>query len=272
VNVSFSGGQDSTELLHLARGIYPDIPAVFCDTGLEYPEIRQFAMSRENVKTIRPKMNFREVIEKYGYPVISKTESRHIYEVRHTKSDRLKDIRLNGKILADGRRGKLGVLSAKWRFLINAPFEISDKCCDVIKKTPFKRYELESGRRLMTGEMASDSRRRKTMYLMCGCNAFNSKRPKSMPLGFWTEQDVLRYAVPYSPIYGDIVEVDGSLHCTGPKSTGCMFCMFGVHFERGENRFMRMQYTHPKMWDYCIHKLWCGKVLNYIGVPYRGLF
>ena len=34
VYVSFSGGKDSTVLLDLARRIYPDIPAVFIDTGL----------------------------------------------------------------------------------------------------------------------------------------------------------------------------------------------------------------------------------------------
>lgn len=42
VYLSFSGGKDSTVLLHLARRIFPDILAVFCSTGNEYPEIIQF--------------------------------------------------------------------------------------------------------------------------------------------------------------------------------------------------------------------------------------
>ena len=40
VCVSFSGGKDSSVLLHLVRSMYPDVPAVFVDTGLEFPEIR----------------------------------------------------------------------------------------------------------------------------------------------------------------------------------------------------------------------------------------
>ena len=61
VYVAFSGGKDSTVLLDLVRRIYPDVPAVFCDTGLEFPEIRQFAMSVNNVVVLRPEMNFKKV-------------------------------------------------------------------------------------------------------------------------------------------------------------------------------------------------------------------
>ena len=38
VFTSFSGGKDSTVLLDLARQVCPDIPAVYVDTGLEYPK------------------------------------------------------------------------------------------------------------------------------------------------------------------------------------------------------------------------------------------
>lgn len=72
VYVSFSGGKDSTVLLHLVREMYPGIPAVFFDTGLEYPEIRKFARSFQNVEFIKPKKTFKEVINHYGYPMISK--------------------------------------------------------------------------------------------------------------------------------------------------------------------------------------------------------
>ena len=72
VYVSFSGGKDSTVLLDIVRKDYPNIKAVFVNTGLEYPSVRLFAESKENVTVLRPTMNFRDVIIKYGYPVISK--------------------------------------------------------------------------------------------------------------------------------------------------------------------------------------------------------
>ena len=69
VYVSFSGGKDSTVLLHIARRLYPDIEAVFVNTGLEYPEIQKFVKSFDNVTILRPKMRFDEVIKTYGYPI-----------------------------------------------------------------------------------------------------------------------------------------------------------------------------------------------------------
>lgn len=82
VYVSFSGGKDSTVLLDIARRLYPNIKAAFVDTGLEYPEIRNFVRNFENVDWLKPKLTFRQVIEKYGYPFISKEVSECVYGAR----------------------------------------------------------------------------------------------------------------------------------------------------------------------------------------------
>ena len=82
VYVSFSGGKDSTVLLYLVRELYPDVPAVYVDTGLEYPEIKSFVNTFDNVIILKPKMNFKQVVLKYGYPVISKEQSAFIHEYR----------------------------------------------------------------------------------------------------------------------------------------------------------------------------------------------
>lgn len=60
--VSYSAGKDSTVLLDLVRRAFPGVPAVFVDTGLEYPEIRDFVKATPNVVWLRPEMPFTKVI------------------------------------------------------------------------------------------------------------------------------------------------------------------------------------------------------------------
>lgn len=267
VYVSFSGGKDSTVLLDIARQVYPKVPAVFVDTGLEYPEIRKFVKTIDDVTWLKPKMTFKEVIEKYGYPVVSKEQASYIQEYRDGKSEKLKKYRWEGD-----KKGRFKI-SEKWKYLVEAPFKISDKCCDVMKKNPFIKYEKETGRKPIIGTLASESFQRERQYLRHGgCNAFELKRPRSNPLGFWTEQDILRYLkeheITYSSVYGDIIEKDGELVTTGEDRTGCMWCMFGSHLDSEPNKFQRMRISHPKQYDYCINKLGLGEVLDYIGVKY----
>ena len=82
VYISFSGGKDSTVLLDIVRKMYPEIKAVYVDTGLEYPEIKHFVKGFDNVEIIRPEMVFKDVITKYGYPMISKEVSECVQGAR----------------------------------------------------------------------------------------------------------------------------------------------------------------------------------------------
>jgi len=127
VYVAFSGGKDSTVLLHIVRSMYPDVPAVFCNTGLEYPEIMEFIKKQENVVILKPKYSFKEVLEKYGYPIISKEQSQYIAQYNNAKSEKTKDTRLNGNKWGQGK------IFNKWKRLLTAPFKISDKCCSIMK-------------------------------------------------------------------------------------------------------------------------------------------
>jgi 3'-phosphoadenosine 5'-phosphosulfate sulfotransferase (PAPS reductase)/FAD synthetase len=275
VFVSFSGGKDSTVLLDLARRVSPDIPAIYVDTGLEYPELRTFVQTKENVTWLRPKYPFYKIIEKYGYPVISKEVSNVIYGAKKGQPYRL--ARLNGTLL-DGNGNKSMFNCENYRYLLDAPFAISDKCCYHMKKAPIYRFERQTGRRAIIGTMACESKLRLQSWLKAGCNGFESSRPISQPLSFWLEQDILRYLqcteLSYAPIYGNIVETESKkgnpiLTTTGVSRSGCMFCMYGVHLEPQPNRFQRMKMTHPKQYDYCIYGLGCGRVLDFIGVPYQ---
>ena len=300
VYVSFSGGKDSTVLKHIVDSMYDDVPALFVNTGLEYPEIQKFAMSQKNVVTVRPEMRFDEVIKKYGYPAISKDIASCIYWGKRGSPTRLK--RLNGELML--RNGQPSMFNcSKWKFMLNAPFEVSNECCRIMKKNPSKKYEKETGRKPMLGLLAGESIKRKSAWLKTGCNAFDIERPQSQPLAFWTEQDILhyikKYNVPYCSAYGDIqtASKDGQLSIsdclneydeadelmtTGCDRTGCIFCMFGCHLEKEPNRFQRLKKTHPKQYNYCIgggemidgkwqpnkEGLGLGKVLDYIGVKY----
>ena len=196
VYVSFSGGKDSTVLLDIVRRRmgYTDVPAVFVDTGLEYPEIRDFVKTFDNVVWLKPKMQFRKVIEKYGYPMFSKENSLYIRQCQNPteKNQTTRNLRLNG-IRSDGVKVQKGQIPKSLQFMVNAPFKISEQCCDEMKKKPLHKATKEMGRFPMTAEMAHESRLRTQKWLENGCNGYQLTIPKSTPMAFWTEQDVLQY-------------------------------------------------------------------------------
>lgn len=273
VYISFSGGKDSTVLKHIIENTEgcEHIESVFIDTGLEYPELRAFVRSQKNITIIKPKMKFNEVIEKYGFPAVSKEISKFISEYRSKpdgytakKFDRNSDY-----IKQYGTRYCL----EKWIPLRDSGIKISSKCCDVMKKNPAKKFEKETGKKPIIATMACESNIRKTEYLKNGCNAFQNKRPLSTPIAFWTEQDVLQYLVefnvPYAAVYGEIKQDSkGKYYTTGVDRTGCMFCMFGVQSEKHPNRFEKMKETHPRQYEYCINELGCAAVLDFLKVSY----
>lgn len=319
VYVSFSGGKDSTVLLHLVREMFPDVPAVFCDTGLEYPEVRQHVHETKNVVILRPKMTFPEVIKTYGYPMVSKEVAEAIYYARRTtkkisnrrimlataastyeelsmvqaekqmlcgvygsQSETSSAADTFGGVLRETIRRRLDLLGhqskngtnspdtasgggysksrynkEKWfKLAVYAPFRISHYCCSVMKKQPMKKYHRDSFRVPIIGTIAEESNLRRQAWLKHGCNSFHSNDQKSQPLSFWTEQDVLeyirRFKLKIPSVYGDIVEDGCKLCTTGCQRTGCTFCAFGAHLEKGESRFQMLAKTHPKLYRYCI--------------------
>lgn len=174
---------------------------------------------------------------------------------------------------------------SKYLWAAGSPFMISNKCCDVMKKAPSHAYSAKTKRYPILGTMATESKLRTTDWLRFGCNGFDMKLPRSAPMSFWTEQDVLLYIyqnkIPIASVYGEVIkekEVDGQLDfedlgifdlglpmlkTTGCKRTGCMFCGFGCHNEKpGEGRFERMKLTHPKQYQW-IMKPWKDGGLGY---------
>lgn len=300
VYISFSGGKDSTVLLHIARKMYPEIEAMFVNTGLEYPEIQKFVRDFPNVRVVYPRKTFKQVMTEYGYPLISKTVPHSVGVLRRNP-----DGRVAHNLFASEKRGPFAMF--KWKPLASVDFCLSEKCCDFTKKEPAHRYSRQSGKMAITAQMACESAMRETQWLKSGCNAFDNETPVSNPMSFWIEQDILLYIknhkeemvqerieniekwygcpleeivnsktgepayppreemTPICEVYGDVVyDCDEpeqerfsdvttlKLKTTGCSRTGCMFCAFGTHLERGETRFQRLARTHPKQYAFCI--------------------
>lgn len=300
--VSFSGGKDSTVLADIAAKICKandyELVLWFCDTGLEFPEIKvhvkQFAewlkekyeinvnlvIDYPKDKKTGNRISFKDVILQNGYPIVSKEVAKCVQEAKiglevYNGTKYVARIqRLNGEFLdKDGNKSKYNM--KKWKFLLDAPFKISDKCCDIMKKKPAARFRRQTKLYPIIGVMADESQLRKQQWLRHGCNYDDGKNPSSKPLSIWTEQDVLQYIVKYNlpiaPIYGDIVEVDGKLKTTKADRTGCVFCGFGCTLEKEPNRFQRLKTTHPKLWEYCMKPISEGglgmkEVLEFLNV------
>lgn len=252
--ISFSGGKDSTVLLDIARRfIDKDLKAVFCNTGNEFPEIVKFVRTFPNVTIIRPEMTVPQVIDKYGFPLISKEQSQGVRQCKTTKSEKLRNIRLYG---SPGQKGyKAGKISDKWQFLIDEPFMVSEKCCECLKKRPFHIYGKKTGEAPIIGIIAGESKMRTGQYLQRGgCNSFDEKNLGCFPISIWTDSDIWTYIkkfnIPYCELYDK-----------GTDRTGCMFCGFGAHM-KDDTRFELLYDLHPKAYQ---------RFMNYTnsGVTYR---
>ena len=269
VCVNFSGGKDSTVLLHLVRSLYPEVPAVYVDNGMDLKTVREFVKRTPNVVKLKPEMNFRQVIEKCGWVFPSKDVAQMVEAAK--RGVRYGEMYLQGKN-ADGRPSVVKEdRYARWRHLLNAPFKISPKCCDELKEKPLAKYHRETGQKPYVGLLASESKRRQQSWQRAGCNAFDSASPKSRPLMFWTEQDILRYIrdenLPIAEAYGEIIEKKGKLETACEHRTGCIFCLIGAHRDK-PNRIQRLKYLEPEKYRYCLEQLGMREVLEWLKIPY----
>lgn len=276
--LSISGGKDSRVLDDLERRfVKSGIPRVFINTGLEYRSVRECGTKYADV-VLRPEKNFKEVLTVYGYPVISKEVAQTIAEARiglkNGKKYTYRLKKLNGEVTSkDGKKSMFNI--PHYKFLLDAPFRISHKCCDVMKKKPAKQYEKETGRKPIIATLAEESKLRLQKWLKHGCNAFDLKRPMSTPISFWTENDILeyifKYKIDYAECYGDIVpqvdksQIEGQMNLydithnyegcrfctTGCKRTGCIFCLFGIR--QTPNKILQLEKQDKKLADYVLN-------------------
>ena len=303
VYISFSGGKDSTVLLHLVREVcgFKNVKAVYLDTWMEYPEVRQFVKTFDNVETIKPERSMKEIVRKFGWNFPSKDVAELIEALRKPNPPKWAVNKING-LDSNGNYSEYRQMYKKWKILVDAPFLISRRCCLEMKEKPVTKMEKATGMHPILALMADEGATREKAYLRSGCNSFDkqkvfdqekgefvmvgSDRPTSRPMGFWTENDVLQYIVENkleraSP-YGKIVEVgqiEGQMNLfdmgcasscdgckfttTGEKRTGCLFCPVNCHND-GFAKFKRLKQTHPKLYEYCMDELGEREVLSWI--------
>ena len=288
VYVAFSGGKDSTVLLDLVWSMYPKVPAVFSNTGLELKQIKEFVKfttdkgvtsivdgkriyRKGTIERVIPEMDFRTVTKTHGFAAVSKKTAlmlRILQRGDDPKWHNTYNLHKTG-YNSKGKYSSIWKLPKKYEHLIDSGVKFSEKCCDELKKKPFKRYEKKTGLRPIQGIMADEGGMRGRKET---CNVFEGALKISSPMLFWKESDVwdyiktrrLRIAKPY------LTQVNDEGKILEPMDrTGCAFCMFGVHMEKGRhNRFQSLYHRDKRMWDTAVNKLGCGKVLDLIDVKY----
>lgn len=143
-------------------------------------------------------------------------------------------------------------LARRWIPLLYADFETSEECCEFIKKGPQKKMDKVMKVSPVVGEMASESQQRETSYMKTGCvSSIGKGKFKGKIIGFWLEEDVLRYTkeydLPLFEYYKEIKETDDGLCLTGIKRSGCKCCLMGCQY--ADNSIHQLKYLEPKAWE-----------------------
>lgn len=239
VYLAFSGGKDSTVLMHLCEIIKKDIPCVFVNTGCEYPDIVRFVEDCKrdhNIIIIRPKMRVADVWDKYGFPLVSKETAELVHAIR-VNPNSVKSKRALGLC----EQNIMFVLNKKWRYLIRENYETSNKCCDILKKRPSHEFSKQSGLFPIIGIMASESLLREKTYIRRnGCNVWGDNA-NSHPLSIWTDEDIWQFIREHNIKIADIYN-------KGAQRTGCVACGFGCQF-KNDSRLQLLYNTYPKYYN-----------------------
>lgn len=293
------GGLDSITLLVFLRKIGIDVPAISV-SSLEDMSIQQ-VHKQLGVIAIPPKKNKVQILNEFGFPVISKRIAGKIDTLQHPteKNKTVRHAIITGECGAQGHYAKNSrmKLPQKWLNLFAgyenenegvdyqiAPFLVSNKCCLYLKEKPADEWARKHKSRPFLGLMASEGGQREEALVEHGCNYFGKSTIRSAPFAPFLRQDVLQLAldlnVPVPEIYGTIEKTeDGTLYTTKAQRTGCSMCGFGVHLEKRPHRFDQLRERNPKEWEYWMYrcctdpetgeKFGWGRVLDYIGVEWE---
>ena len=243
--ISFSGGKDSTILRDIALRLYPELPVVFSNTTNELAEVVKFVKTIPNVITVTPKLNFRQVLEKYGFPLVSKEISQKSDELKRTHGKITRIKRAFGDVKGNGK------MSDKWQYLAEEKFDVTHKCCSILKKDPLEKWAKKQGLKPIIALMGDESNLRQQLKLY---GEDDGKKVYPFLKTDWEEEDIWAYAsmkgIRFAECYYDRIIQVGHVPTIikARKRTGCEYCGFGVTLEK-EDRFARSKLTSPKRFE-----------------------
>ena len=255
-SVAFSGGKDSTVLLHLLLQHKKDIPVNYGNTGIEFPECVRFTRKlvqdwHLNFYEAKPEVNFWWVVQEYGWPLMGKTYGVGGVAHKSSREQFFDDLHQQGKLTG--------------QYKIQSEVPISSACCTFLKERPSQKLQKKMGIEcVFLGILAKESRQRTFNFLEYGEFYYskNQKIHKCHPLSIWTDDDIWayirKYNLPYAKLY-DMGYYDDFGEYICHKRNGCMFCGMDLKFEHNHLSIMRR--THPKIWNFLMIKKGLGKVL-----------
>lgn len=313
------GGLDSIVLTLFIRSLgytQEDVPAMSV-SSLEHPGNQQVhkAIGVKPIPRGRDKngevWTLPKVYRECGYPIISKQYAHHAHMAKHP-SDKNKnsseEIRRRNE---EDRKGEIE--KGHWvrvfsknlyekGFKQDYDFEISDKCCKLMKEAPCKKWAKSEGRYPYLGLMADEGGPREMSLINNGCNYISEKTKRSCPFASFSRDDILRLALEMDAwykehweelnpdfkvdsiipsAYGEVVDYigdDGKKHykTTLAQRTGCTVCGFGTHIlaKHRPHNFDLLRMENPKAWDVATKPVeeggwgW-GKVLDHFEIPWR---
>lgn len=292
------GGLDSITLYLFIKSLGYKIPGVSVSL-LEDKSIQQIH-KQLGLTIIKPYKSKTQVINEYGFPVLSKEVAAKI-ELLQNPTEKNKTVR---HAIITGETGEYGgyrkntrmKLAQRWLDLFGGyenenegvnyqipPFKVSSKCCYYLKEKPCNDWAKENNSVPFLGLMASEGGRRQKSLMINGCNYFGKTTIRSAPFAIFNRQDLLQLAldlnVPVPAIYGEIKrKEDGTLYTTKAQRTGCSMCGFGIQLEKRPHRFDLLRQSNPKEWEFWMYHCcrdehyndfgW-GRVLDYIGVDWE---
>lgn len=301
------GGLDSIVLGHLIRSMgYKEDRVPFVSASTLEDKTIQVVHKEMNCIVVKPLKSKVNILQDEGFPVLSKRIANKIDTLAHP-TEKNKTVRhaiitgecgelghyaTNSKMRLPMTYLKLfGGLDAEGAALgyRKPDFKVSHKCCYYLKEAPCDNWAKEHHSVPFLGLMASEGGQRQEALEENGCNYFGKSTARSCPFAFFFHSDVVHLAVDLGvhipEIYGNVKVSeqknefgDYEYSTTGEQRTGCSMCGFGIQLENRPHRFDRLYERNPQEWDFWMNRCcvddngnrygW-GKVLDYIGIPWR---